>query len=256
MRTELTFAALASVETPLLAVAAVDTQSAKGPEAKPQPELLTSDVAVKSATAAILAGGEFKAGATETLLIHAPGGLKAARLLIVGLGKQAKATVHSVRSAAGTAVRFAKPRGLRELVFALPEADLIPSGPCARAAMEGAFVGDFDPDTYRSDRKDQSVQSFTVAAPANKSGADQVAIEDAFREGRIVGQSQNFTRSLVNEPGNKLTPTILGQRAAEMAQAVGLGCVFNRETARAEDGRVLERGSGFGRAAGPDRAAL
>ena len=39
----------------------------------------------------------------------------------------------------------------------------------------------------------------------------------------IVGESQNFARSLVNEPGNKLTPTILGQRAAQMAQEVGLG---------------------------------
>jgi leucyl aminopeptidase len=40
----------------------------------------------------------------------------------------------------------------------------------------------------------------------------------------IIGESQNFTRVLVNEPGNKLTPTILGQRAAEMAKEVGLGC--------------------------------
>ena len=40
----------------------------------------------------------------------------------------------------------------------------------ARAAIEGAFVGDFDPDTYRSERKDVSVQSFTLAAP---SAADQ-----------------------------------------------------------------------------------
>ena len=38
-----------------------------------------------------------------------------------------------------------------------------------------------------------------------------------------MGESQNFARSLVNEPGNKLTPTILGQRAAQMAQEVGLG---------------------------------
>ena len=38
-----------------------------------------------------------------------------------------------------------------------------------------------------------------------------------------MGESQNFARSLVNEPGNKLTPTILGQRAAMMAQEVGLG---------------------------------
>ncbi|HWE85484.1 MAG TPA: leucyl aminopeptidase [Terracidiphilus sp.] len=221
MRTELTFASLASLETPLLAVTAVDTQTAKGPDAKPKLELLTSDAAVKSAAAAILAGGEFKAGANETLLIHAPAGLKAARLLIVGLGKQAKATVHSVRSAAGTAVRFTKPRGIRELTFALPDAEQLPPGPCVRAAVEGAFVGDFDPDTYRSDRKDLSIQAFTVAAPAS---SDRTKVEDAFREGWIVGASQNFTRSLVNEPGNKLTPTEFGRRAAAMAKEVGLQC--------------------------------
>jgi leucyl aminopeptidase len=81
-------------------------------------------------------------------------------------------------------------------------------------------VGDFDPDTYRSDRKDLSVESFTLAASAAE---DQAALKAAFAEGVIVGESQNFTRTLVNEPGNKLTPTILGQRAAQMAAEVGLG---------------------------------
>ena len=91
-------------------------------------------------------------------------------------------------------------------------------------------MGDFDPDTYRSDRKDQSVQSFTLAAPAS---ADNRRCEAAFAEGVIVGESQNFTRSLVNEPGNKLTPTILGQRAAQMAAEVGLelGGPLHREAA-------------------------
>ena len=124
-----------------------------------------------------------------------------------------------MRNAAGTAVRFAKPRGIRELAFALPDAGGLMPGPCARAAAEGALVGDYDPDTYRSDRKDLSVQEFTLAAPE---GADKKTVEAAFAEGVIVGESQNFTRVLVNEPGNKLTPTILGQRAAAMAAEVGL----------------------------------
>jgi len=219
MRTELSYANLSGIETELLAVLAADTQTGKGPDAKPEPALLTADPAVKAAAAAVLASGEYKAGANETLLLHAPAGLAAKRLLLVGLGKQAKATVHSVRSAAGTAVRFIKPRGIRELVFALPAAERLGAGASARAAVEGALVGDYDPDTYRSDRKDQSVQAFTLAAPA---GADKQAVEAAFAEGAIVGESQNFTRSLVNEPGNKLTPTILGQRAAAMAAEVGL----------------------------------
>ncbi|HWE84267.1 MAG TPA: leucyl aminopeptidase [Terracidiphilus sp.] len=227
MRTELSYSPLSKIETELLAVTAVDTQTAKGADANPQPELLTSDAAVKSAAAAVLSSGEFKAGANETLLLHAPASLQSKRLLIVGLGKQARANPHSVRNAAGTAVRFTKPRGIRDLVFALPEAEFLPPGPCARAAVEGAFVGDFDPDTYRSDRTDQSVQSFTVAAGPNTAKS---AVEPAFNEGVIVGESQNFARSLVNEPGNKLTPTEFGRRAAAMAKEVGLQCnVYSTE---------------------------
>jgi len=221
MRTELSFANLAGIETELLAVLAADAQTSNAPGEKPQPVLLTADEAVKTAAAQVLAGGEFKAGANETLLLHTPTGLAAKRLLIVGVGKQAKATVNSVRAAAGTAVRFLKPRGIRDLVIVLPESALLPPGPCVRAAVEGALVGDYDPDTYRSDRKDLSVQLFTLAAPA---GSDQAALESAFAEGVIVGESQNFTRVLVNEPGNKLTPTILGRHAAEMAAEVGLEC--------------------------------
>jgi len=227
MQTELTFASLSDIETELLTVAAVDAQTKKGPDAKPQPVLLTTHEAVKAAAAAVLDSGEFKAGANETLLLHAPVELKAKRLLIVGLGRQDKATVPSVRSAAGTAVRFTKPRGIRELVMAVPEAEGLVATACARAAVEGAFVGDFDPDTYRSDRKDQSVQGFTVAVPA---GADRAAVETAFAEGVAIGESQNFARSLVNEPGNKLTPTVLGQRAVAMASEVGLKCdVYSTE---------------------------
>ncbi len=222
MKTQLSFTPLAGIETELLAVLAADTQTSKAPDARPQPVLLTADVAVLAAAKALLASGEFKAGANEAALLHAPAGLAAKRLLLVGLGKQAKATAHGVRSAAGTAVRFIKPRGIRELALALPENDskTLPHTASVRAAVEGALVGDFDPDTYRSDRKDQSVESFTLAAPA---GADKPALEAAFAEGVILGESQNFTRSLVNEPGNKLTPTILGQRAALMAAEVGLG---------------------------------
>ena len=224
MRTELSFAKPAEIQTEILAVLAIDTQTAKGPEARPQPVVLTADEAVRSAASAVLSSGEFKAAANETVLVHSPAGLAARRLLIVGLGKQAKATAHGVRNAAGTAVRFTKPRGIRELAFALPHSDgtpglELPLAACARAAIEGAFVGDFDPDTYRSDRKDLSVEKFTVAAPGD---SDKAVLQSAFAEGAIIGESQNFARALVNEPGNKLTPTILGERARQMASETGL----------------------------------
>ena len=100
------------------------------------------------------------------MLLHAPDGFKAERILLVGLGKL---TTTEVRKAAGAAVRFAKPRKLRELCIAIPEG-LDPLA-ATRAVVEGAYIGDFDPDTYRSDRKDQSIEQLSVVAGSGaKSG--------------------------------------------------------------------------------------
>ncbi|MGA7885942.1 MAG: leucyl aminopeptidase [Acidobacteriaceae bacterium] len=219
MDTNLLTSALSDVETELLTVFAVD--AANGKDAKPEIRLLSQDESARNAARAVLEGGEFKAEANETLLLHTPAGLKAKRLLLVGLGKAAKATVHDVRKAAGTAVRFAKPRGIRDIAIVAPVAESLDAKLAVRALVEGALVGDLDPDTYRSDRKDRSVQTLRLMAG---SGLDRAAAEAGLREGVIVGEAQNFARSLVNEPGNRLTPTILGQRAAEMCREFGLAC--------------------------------
>jgi leucyl aminopeptidase len=221
MKTDLKFEALQSLEAELLVVLAADASTSKDKNAAAEPVLLTKDATVASADKPALKSGEFSATACETLLLHGPAELKAKRLLIVGVGKAAKLSLPEVRKAAGAAVRFAKPRKIRKVIFVLPEHAGLNLAEAARAAIEGAFVGDFDPDTYKSDRKDRSIEQFTVVAPRS---ADKKAVESAFREGVILGESQNFTRALVNEPGNRLTPTILGERAAAMCKEQGLPC--------------------------------
>ena len=54
---------------------------------KPVIKLLTPVDRYPKATAAILSSGEFAAGSCETVLLHAPDGFKAERILLVGLGK-------------------------------------------------------------------------------------------------------------------------------------------------------------------------
>ena len=214
MKTKLVTGKIDRAATQLLVIFAVEVTDKK--QTKPTIKLLTSNGALSEATASLLAGGEFAAGSCETALLHAPDGLKADRILLVGLGKL---TTAEVRKAAGAAVRFAKPRKLRELSIAVPEG-LDPAA-ATRALVEGAYIGDFDPDTYRSDRKNQSIDQLNVVAV---NGAKEATLEAGLREGVILGEAQNFTRSLVNEPGNILTPTILGQKAAEMCAEHGLKC--------------------------------
>jgi len=219
MNTNLSFCPPSDVATGLLVVFAVD--AAPKAAARPEVRLLARDDAPVKAAQSILDTGEFKAESCETLLLHNPAGLQAKRLLVVGLGKAAKLTPHEVRKAAATAARFAKPRALREIAIAVPIGDALDPKLTVRALTEGALLGDFDSDTYRSDRKDRSVQTVQVVAPAS---SDRATAEAALREGVIVAESQNFARALINEPGNRLTPTILGQRAAEMCRTFGIQC--------------------------------
>lgn len=228
------FAPSSDVATELVAVFAVDTAPKNA--AKPEVRLLTADDAPAQAAQAVLEGGEFKAESCETLLLHNPAGLKAKRLLCVGLGKAARLNPHEVRKGAGTAVRFAKARGLREVALVAPVADGLDPRLTVRALAEGAVLGDFDSDTYRSDRKDRSVQTVQVAASPS---FDRAAAEAGLREGVIVAESQNFARELINEPGNRLTPTILGERAAEMCGESGIQC----EVHSTEKMRELQMGA-------------
>jgi leucyl aminopeptidase len=220
MKTELLFKPAAAVSSELLAVFAVDNNTSKDKDAKPDIALLTSEDGLKKAASFVLSTGEFKADANETLLLHAPEGLKAARLLIVGLGKAGKATPHDLRKAAGTAARFAKPRGIKSVTIAAP-ATGFDAQMAVRAIAEGSVVADFDSDTYRTDRKDRSIESVSIVVPES---FDKAAAETGHREGVIVAESQNFARTLINEPGNRMTPTILGSKAAEMAKEFGLKC--------------------------------
>ncbi len=226
---QLLFADATTFATPLLAVFAVDI--ATGPDATPLPTLLTTADAVSDAAGEFLTSGEFKAKAGETLLLHRPLGLKADRLLIVGLGKAKKLAPAELRSGAGTAIRFAKARGIRDAAIHFPEDralsdEHLESLEClqtARALVEGALLADVDPDIYRTDRKDRSMHSITVLAPEQEKGT-QDEIRDGFVEGEIIGAAQNFTRALVNEPGNILTPTELGKRTAAMCATAGISC--------------------------------
>lgn len=242
MKLELARTAPAEAEADLLVAFAADQNTSKDKGAKPDVALLTSDERLKRAASGVLDGMEFKAKANETLLLHEPQGLKAARLLAVGLGASSKATLHDLRKAAGVAVRFAKTRGLRSLAF-LPPPNF-DAAESARAIAEGAVVADFDSDTYRTDRKDSAIASLAVLAL----DGERETVARSLREGAIIAESQNFARTLINEPSNRMTPTILGQRAAEMAAEFGLSC----EVHSADKLRELKMGAFLGVAQGSD----
>src|SRR5579863_1629481 len=211
MKTNLSVANPAEVETECLVVVILD----QGSKDKTEVSVQASDAAIKDVAADVIGTGEVTGKIFETTLLHHPAKLKAKRLLLLGGGKAKNFTASELRKLAGAAVRYFKPKGIRSFAFLAP--DSVKSDEALKAIVEGAFVGNFDPDTYKSDRKDQKIDSITVVARG-----EQAKLQKAMDEARIIGESQNFTRDLVNEPSNRMTPTILAERARNMAREVGL----------------------------------
>ncbi len=212
-----------------------------GAKAKPEVAVETGDAVLRAAAADIIAGGEVSGKMCEATLLHRPAKLKAKRLLLLGGGKAKAFTSSELRKLAGVAVRLLKPKGIRSFAFIAPQG--IAGEEAVKAIVEGALVGDYDPDTYKSDRKNQAVDAVTVVARG-----DQSRLQKALDEARVVGESQNLTRDLANEPSNRMTPTMLAERARKMAQEVGLKC----EVYGAEKIKELKMGAFWGVAQGSD----
>ena len=78
--------------------------------------------------------------------------------------------------------------------------------------VEGALIGNFSVEVYKTSNNRESIEKVIFA------GADRKTVE----EGIIIGESINWARALINEPGNRKPPRVIAERAQEMAASSGL----------------------------------
>lgn len=199
------------------------------------------DNAMNGRLAALANSGEFTGRTLETLLVHFPEGLKAQRLLLIGAGKPGKFEIGDMRRIAGTALRYLKSRGVQNFAFLAREGERGPEA--AQAVVEGLIAADFESDKYRSEKKKKEIQSVSLLGFDAGLGA---GLTSAVEHGRVVGESQNFARDLINEPSNKLTPRMLASRAEAMAKEAGLAVEIldERKIAELKMGALLSVAQG------------
>jgi leucyl aminopeptidase len=156
--------------------------------------------------------GEFTGKTGEMAVAHLPRGFAAKRLVIAGGGKKDKWDSAALRRASGSVVRALKQKGVKKLAWWLAGGD-------AGAVVEGAILGNWEPDVYKPSSEAKPLDTFTVVAASESADAAR-----SFEQGVILAEAQNFTRELANEPANRLTPMVLAGRAKAMAAECGLEC--------------------------------
>jgi leucyl aminopeptidase len=161
--------------------------------------------------------GEITGKVGELTMLHHPPGVAAKRVVLAGAGPAEKYDTAVVRRLVGSAIRLLKVKSVRHAAFA-PNPDH--NGPeFAEAAVEGAILANFNPDRYQTSNGKKLVESFAVAEQERVQG-----LKAAIERGRIIGEAQNFTRGLVNEPANKLTPMGIAEQARRISAEFGLAC--------------------------------
>src|SRR5260370_23862672 len=149
----------------------------------------------------VYSSGEVAGKIFEMTLVHHTQGLKAKRLLLAGAGPAGKFTTAELRRVSGAALRHLKSRSIRNIAIMLEGSFGGPEH--VEAAVEGAMLGDYEPDRYKSEKKDVKViDHFTVSA---RGGGDE--LNRAAEMGRTIAEAQKFSRELSTEPAHKPTPT-------------------------------------------------
>ena len=161
--------------------------------------------------------GEFTGKLYEMIILYRPQGLVAKRLIVIGGGKRQKFSATEARRIGGALVRGLKPKGVKSIALLLPGAD---SAEQAEAALEGAILGDWEPDALKTDPKknETRIDQFTAVLP----DATAASLEKTAHRAEIVADAQNLARTLVTQPANILTPAALAEAAKCVAQEFNL----------------------------------
>ena len=186
--------------------------------ARPPAEWVALDRRLDGRLSAVLKTEKFEGKAGQVCQFYTGGGIRSARLLVVGLGEKKSGNAEAVRRATSTAVRRARDLGAGSAAVFMPP-DGLSARQRAQAIVEGAVLGTYRFDRYLKEKSDKVIASLAVVEPERRSHA---AARDGLRLGEVWAGATCLTRDLVNEPANVVTPSYLAERAAELAQAPGV----------------------------------
>lgn len=182
------------------------------------------DRALGGAISRQIAEDEFEGKLGECMVVRPCAEFPAKKVIVVGLGKREDfGIVEIMRASAGAG------RKCRELKSARVGSILhgagiagLPAYDCARATALGAILGTYEFTRWKTENgKPNPIEAFDII----ELSADKIPdIERGVERAEVIGDAVTFTRDMVNEPSNVVTPAYLVDVAQSIAQETGISC--------------------------------
>jgi len=177
------------------------------------------DRATRGALRSLLRHGDFAGRFLETAVLY-PRGLRAQRVILVGLGRARDLDAGRVRRVAGLAARRARELGAGTLVTVAHGAGQGGLDPAraAQATAEGSILGHYRFTSYKRDAGTAPLQRIEVL---EKDAALARTLAPAVERGARWAEAVCLARDLINTPGQDLVPERLAARAREIGRDRG-----------------------------------
>ena len=178
----------------------------------------TVDKLCNGAIRSALRSGDQDGICGEAMTLYSVPGMKAKRILLLGLGSKKELTPRSFGKTIGPVIQQLNLAGTKNIVIALPDAMESNSERYATARNVAIEAGN---NTYRFDRCKSEKQK--IKAPLKKitvlveEKKDRKTVIKALTHGRAMANGMSLAKDLSNLPGNICTPTYLGEQAKKMA---------------------------------------
>ena len=181
------------------------------------------DKAAAGQLSKVLASGDMEGKSGTTLLLHGVPGVAAARVLLVGLGKEKEFKDKEYRAAVAAAVKALADTGAEDGALYLAELavkkrDL---GWNVRQAVIVARDTLYRFEVMKSKKEDVRRPLCKLSFNLSKRG-DAGEAEAALGEGYAIAEGQKLMRDLANLPANICTPTYLAEQALVLGKECGL----------------------------------
>ncbi len=166
----------------------------------------------------LLEKGDFEGKLYSTSVIYTRGLIRGKRILIAGLGKRDEFTLEKFRGVCAGAARKIRELKIPQVAVSLDigTSDLS-AGEMAQAAVEGVLLGLYRFTPYKTVDEDTKGELTDLIIVENRPGALE-DVESGAQRAEIISRAVYCARDLVSTPSNDMTPSILAQRAADVAK--------------------------------------
>jgi leucyl aminopeptidase len=214
MKLEIRKSALENLGTDVLVVFATKVSN-KSDSSKSKASVQLVSKAIQAKIQPALEQGALTGAANETVFFRDAATAGCHHLLVVGLGHSKHLTHEILRQAVASAFANLKSQKCKSAAIALDSLppNSLDASLTTQAVSEGLLLGEYSFDELKEKKTGEAFElALVITSGKSKASAEGLEV------GKVLGECTNFARRLGDLPGNRMTPTIMGEEVLKAAK--------------------------------------